>query len=326
LGDFFEPSLDDARAHLVVALDALLIHPHSQGRKVLDRFRAYVEDPSFAGSGEIIAQLFFDRVKPVVRRRIVGLAVKHALLELSGALLGVEELADRMAICVAAFASRDRAMVREAMATAIPRLAAQLVDAQMRALVRLGALDIFWETVDDSLREHFQTVIAAVQEPGYAQRLAPKWIAVLSLVSCDVARSPLPGLVVRFMAMPTHDKAAIIGRRPGPFFVPLLPQMLREAGSWRTAEAMCREAVMPCAPYITAEQLPPLLEAWAENYECRTASDMPGFAMNLYLVTSRSHPVPAVWWKFVHRVRELAGPEDTYFNYEEVARLLPPEA
>jgi hypothetical protein len=40
LGDIFAPSLDDARAHLAVALDALLVHAPSQGRRVVDRICA----------------------------------------------------------------------------------------------------------------------------------------------------------------------------------------------------------------------------------------------------------------------------------------------
>jgi hypothetical protein len=67
---------------LAVALDALVTHPPSQGRKVIDRFRAYLIDQSFTGSSEYLTHAFFDNVKAITRRQIVDLPVKHAVLEL----------------------------------------------------------------------------------------------------------------------------------------------------------------------------------------------------------------------------------------------------
>lgn len=46
LGDVFAPSGEYSRAHLVAALDALLVHPPTQGRKAFDRYKAHVSDPS----------------------------------------------------------------------------------------------------------------------------------------------------------------------------------------------------------------------------------------------------------------------------------------
>jgi uncharacterized protein (UPF0335 family) len=42
LGEFYEPRIEYARAHLAVALEVVLTHPPSQGRKVIDRFKAHV--------------------------------------------------------------------------------------------------------------------------------------------------------------------------------------------------------------------------------------------------------------------------------------------
>ncbi|MFE9481191.1 hypothetical protein ACFYNM_21615 [Streptomyces spororaveus] len=47
LGELFTPTTEYARAHLAAAVEALLIHPPSQGRKAVDRFRDHVGDPSF---------------------------------------------------------------------------------------------------------------------------------------------------------------------------------------------------------------------------------------------------------------------------------------
>ncbi|MGW4979207.1 hypothetical protein [Streptomyces mirabilis] len=327
LGDLFAPSLDDARAHLAVALDSLLTQQPSQGRKVIERFRAHVDDPSFAGSEGFIAHSFFDTVKPAVRRKIVNLAVKHALVELVGdGSLSPDQLAERMAICVTAFAARDRSLVREEMKSNITRLAGQRVDVQLRAIGRVGELDAFWEATDaaPALLEQFDRCIADIQAPLWGQRLAPQEIAVLSLVSRDQPRALLPALSERFQTMPDFEKATIIGRRPGRFFGPYLAQLLAGAGSFRGAEALCHQAVLPCAQFLLADQLRAVLEAWAENGECREASAMPEYALSLYLLTKERLPATAVWRGFVQRARELS-PDKPYYHYDQVAALLPPE-
>lgn len=83
LGELFTPTTEYARAHLTAAVEALLIHPPSQGRKALERFRDHVGEPSFVGSSDYLAQVFFDRVKSSTRRNIVIFAAKQALLELT---------------------------------------------------------------------------------------------------------------------------------------------------------------------------------------------------------------------------------------------------
>lgn len=45
LGTFVMPSVECARAHLVTALEALLIHPPSQGRRAVARSSIYVIFP-----------------------------------------------------------------------------------------------------------------------------------------------------------------------------------------------------------------------------------------------------------------------------------------
>ncbi|MYZ36650.1 MULTISPECIES: hypothetical protein [unclassified Streptomyces] len=47
LGELFEPSVEYARAHLTVALEAVLVHPPSQGRRILASFMIQVADPAF---------------------------------------------------------------------------------------------------------------------------------------------------------------------------------------------------------------------------------------------------------------------------------------
>jgi hypothetical protein len=163
LGTFFTPSVEYARAHLVAALEALLVHPASQGRRVVDRFSAHVIDPLFSVDVGYLTDYFYARVKPATRRQIINLAAKHAVLEIDAPEpMQASELADRMALCIRAFAQQDRASVTEEMKKVVDRLGEREAAVHKRALGRLGSLDLFWEAGGTSLETLCSGVINAI--------------------------------------------------------------------------------------------------------------------------------------------------------------------
>jgi hypothetical protein len=107
--EVYEPRPEVARGHLAVALTTLLIHPSTQGGKVLDAFLNYTCNPSFVPVVSHIQTTFFDRVRTAARSNIAKLAAKHALRELDpdGRLPAIE-YANRSAIVLCAFATRQR--------------------------------------------------------------------------------------------------------------------------------------------------------------------------------------------------------------------------
>ncbi|WP_041999938.1 hypothetical protein [Streptomyces sp. AcH 505] len=323
LGDVFAPSLEDARAHLAVALDALLIHSPSQGAKVVARIQTLLADTAFIGE-DFIAQTYYDQVRrSAVRRRLVNLVTKHALLEVEAKDLNAKEIADRAAVCLAAFARRDRDLVRNELRHLVPELSQKPGDVQLRAVGRLGHLDLFWETTDPVLRDQINGVAADI-DPSVST-LAPHHLALLSLVAVDEVRALLPALEPVHRQLPLPAKAAAIARRPGPYFVPGLAGMLQDAMSFRTAETVCQDAVLTCAPFLTTEELTAVLNAWIDNVQCREASQMPEHALTLYRATSHLPGAVEVWRTFTTRAKELR-PDWAYYHYTEVAALLPAPA
>lgn len=324
LGELVVPSSEYARAHLAASLEALLIHPPLQGRKVVDRFQEHLADPSFASSAEFLSHAFFDQVKPAARRRIVDLAAKHAVLELeSPEPPGAIELANRMAACLSAFADRDRDLVREAVTKATQRLGQQPTDLLLRTLGRLGDLDVFWGAIDQPTRAQIRHRVEQMQLPaGPFGELPPETASVLALVSVDDIRKDFPVLESKFVQLSTWHRATVISQRPSPYFAAYLAKILEEVRGYRGAESVTAQAVLPCAPFLTVDQLRDVLSAWAENDQCRRAGGMLGYAIALYSATP--HLLPAgreVWINFLSRVRELE-PEPSYYRYDDVSALL----
>jgi hypothetical protein len=314
LGEFYEPRIEYARAHLAVALDVLLIHPPSQGRKVIDRFRAHVTESSFVESSEHLTHVFYDLVRPATRRRIVDLAVKHAVLELDAPdPPGAVAVADRMTTCVLAFASRDRGVVRDAVRKVVERFRNAEGAIQLRALGRLGDLDVFWDAVDDPMRSRLERLIRTIPLPDRFAELHQDHAAVLSLVALDEIRGRMPVLQGMFGRLSASNRAIVVGRRPGPYFAPFIPQLLGEASSFRGAEFITQQAVIPCGPYLTLDQLSQALRHWAANEQCRIASRMLELSLEFYAATVHLRPADkAVWQSFITDVQNWEEPGSPY--------------
>ncbi|WP_225641033.1 hypothetical protein [Streptomyces werraensis] len=318
LGELFTPSIEYARAHLTAAVDALLIHPPSQGRKALERFRDHVGEVAFVGSSDYLARVFFDRVKAGTRRNIVVFAAKQALLELANVGgLSAGLMADRYATCLRAFAQRDRSLVKDAIASIIGRLGQQPLEAQIRALVRLGDLDVFWDEVEDVMRTQLNDYINLIHLQDEYQPLTVEQTGVLGLVEFTSIRRALPSLESKFQGLSPGQKASVVGHRPGPYTAGYIAEILRAASSWRTAENWAQWTILNCASYLSAEQLGDILAAWAENYECRTAAALPELAVKFFALVPAPLRNDPAWQRFLRAVREIEEPE-SQFRYAEL--------
>lgn len=325
LGEPYEPRSETARAHLAAALDGLLTLPPTQGRAAVDRFKAHVADPYFTATAEHLAQTFYDRVRPAARRRIIDLASKHALLELQ--VLdppGTVGVADAMAASLPAFAQRDRAAVRDALARSMDRMSHLESAALVRAVARLGELEVLWEVVDEPIVARMGSLVGGMHPgPPYGE-LNQEDAGIISLVAIPAARARLPQLVSKFAGLPTMQRAMVMSRRVLPYFVPHVAPLLAEAGGWRMAEALTRDAVLPYGRLLSEEDLADVLRAWAENSESRQAGGMLALATELYRATAHLHGADVgVWRNFLAEVRAREGPE-SYYQYTELEAVLGP--
>ncbi|WUH90408.1 hypothetical protein OG900_10050 [Streptomyces sp. NBC_00433] len=290
LGELFDPQPEYARAHLTVALDAVLVHPASQGRKVVDTFREHVRGTGFIGEPVHIAQVFYHRVRPAARRRVADFAAKHALLELPVEGIEAVELADRMAVCLHVFAAQDRDLVRDAIGRICPRLLTAQPKVQLRAAGRLGDLEAFWSGTDEALAGHLDALVRAL-----AAKYGPAgWsftfldsgeLRVLALAPDDLARAALPGLLPALTVLPPDQRAQVMNYRPGPYFAGHLAALMADVRTFDEGELVARTAVLPCAPHLTLSQHEELLTAWAHNGQC-WGREMPGFLIEVFRTTA----------------------------------------
>ncbi|WP_329182149.1 hypothetical protein OG754_40250 (plasmid) [Streptomyces decoyicus] len=286
LGELFDPPLEHARAHLATALDAVLVHPASQGRKVVDSFAAHVLDDGFLGDPNHIAHVFLHRVRPSAQRRVVEFAARHALLELPVDGINAQELADRMGICLRVFAAEDRGLARDAVAKSCSRLLQTTVPIQRRALARLGDLDVFWAGIDAPMTSQLDAIVDDIgvehsDDDLRNTKLKPSETLALSLVAVAEVRTSLASLERAFIGLPTHKRARVISQRPGPYFGRHLAPLMAEAASFDQGQLLARIALLPNAGDLNLSQLQAVLDAWLDNSQCWGRA-MPGYAVDLY--------------------------------------------
>ncbi|MEU2915315.1 hypothetical protein ACFYM3_21545 [Streptomyces massasporeus] len=318
LGDVFTPTGDYARAHLVAALDALLVHPPTQGRKAFDRYIAHVDDPSFVGHADYLVQMFAQRVKSSAWKQIVAIAAKHAMLELpvpETSSITASVAADRHALCLIAFAQYDRDAVREAVTKTMAKFNELPIDRQLKGLARLGEFDVFTDALDATVCQQIGTYVDQIRYPP-AGTGARQVIDVIALAGSDAIRARIPALASKFAEFEPYQQADVIAANPSAYFTDVVAEILAAAGSYRAGEHFGESVVIPLASFIRPEQLEGILTAWAENQECRAAAKMPDLAALFWTKAPQLHGL-AAWTEFVKRVRELA--ETDWYRYDELA-------
>jgi hypothetical protein len=282
----YEPRPEVARGHLAVALTTLLIHPPTQGKKVVDAFLDYTCDTAFVPAAAHIRSMFYDHVQAGARMNIAKLAAKHALCELDpGGRLSAVEYADRAAVVLSAFADRDRDLVRSAVAAQrdrFKRLSAGEV--KLRAFGRLGDQDYFWDIVDTSVMDRLRHLL----EAGTA---LPPWeplpidVAVsVAMARSEYARERLPELEQLFKTLPPLHRANVVAVHPDPYFVPTVVGLVTDASTYRFGE-QAGHILVRYAPFLDNASLRTALTNWAENPECREAVQMPKLAVELFRST-----------------------------------------
>lgn len=308
LGELYEPTAEYARAHLVAALDALLIHPPSQGRKVWESFSAHVADPGFVLNPGHLTHTYFDRVRPSVRNRVVEFAARFAVLEIDdpNVTLPADQLADRMADCLRCFASHDTALAEKAVAKHIVKLEIADPKIQFAALARLGTLPAFWKAVPETLRSLFASRIEKVGEDGESENysLSAVEIKVLGLVTNPGVRAALPELETAYARLHYLTRAELISRRPDPYYVRFLPELLTSAWTFNSGDQVARDAVLPSASFLDLETLPKVLRSWWDNGQC-WGWRAPGHLEELYQATAHLGTArDDVWRSYLEEKRD----------------------
>jgi hypothetical protein len=264
----FSPQPELVRLHIVTAVEALLAAAPVQGKAMITEFAADLASPAFPRDGEqaarYVGERYLSRLRPGALDSFAAVLFKGYLREdvpgwagLSQSVLHALAAIRRyhsdvwardvlpIALRLIGEASGDQLGRAFPLIRAFPDLRDRLDEP---SLIRLRAL------IDnyDPLRESNDEVFAAADLEGFADLVS----AVFSRLDED-------------------KKAQVISRFPNRAFIADGVQQLRDAGSYRGAEAAFRRAVTPLAGVMTARDLALVAAAVEENGEVWNASGIP---------------------------------------------------
>lgn len=322
----YDPQPEVARAHLTVALEALLVHPPTQGRKLLEHYIEFTCAASFSPTPAHVQRVYYERVRVNTRRSIAELAAKHAVLELDPqGRMSSDLYADRSADILVALAERDLGLVRDAVTKLRERYRQAPSPVQRSVLGRLGDKHYFWDMLDDSLVDHLNQLVAEPPSQGSPSvPLTPTAAAVTSLVSYAPARQRLSNLEPTFGGLSLYQKLASISTRPSSYFVPHIITLLQEAPSWEAGTRIA-DLLQPHARYFTLEQLAQALLACSNNNQTWAAKLMPDAIAELFRSTSHLGPSRVADFRefLVHVQSQQPGLEaGDYYSYPELDAAL----
>ena len=320
----YDPPPEVARAHLAVALDALLIHPPTQGRKLIELYFEFTCAPAFSPTPTHVQRVFYEHVRTTTRRNIVEVAAKHAVLELDpDGRMPADTYADRSAEMLSAFAERDLQLVRTAFIKLRERYRQALPEVQRSVLGRLGDRDYFWDMLDPSLIDHLNQLIASPPQHNPFMPLTPTAAGVTSLVSYPAARQKLPNLESTFDGLTVYQQLSSIGRRPSPHFVPYIITLLQEAPSW-SAGTQIASLLQQHATFFTLDQLDEALHACRSNKQAWQANLMPEAITELFGATAYLGDGRLGYFRaFLEHIRSQSGiTANEYYGYPDLEAAL----
>lgn len=322
-GEAFEPHPEVTRGHLAVALSTLLVHPPAQGARILNAFISYTCDPSFVAALSHIQATFFDRVRTNARKNLASLAAKHALRELDpDGRLSPLEYANRCAVVLRAFAERDRALVSSAVVA--QREPFQQIDgqAQVRALIRMGDQDYFWDMVDGPLAERLDGLLTIPTDLAPWDPLPSDLAVQFTILRSEQARRHLPRLATGFTTLGTLQQMSVAELAQSHFFVPTAVGAVKEAWSYRVGEQAGR-ILLQHATFLRVDDLRTALQAWAENGQCREAADMPELAVSLFYATRHLGPQQSeIFGNFLALVKDANSSGNDHYEYRGLEQAL----
>ena len=288
--ELFQPSQELVRAHIVHALQHLLIHAPLQGKSAIARFDADLLGPAFPATPEDIGAFlrarYLDRAKDVL--------VVNLIKAIFAAPFGAERQKYAAKVRTLAVVLREIAKSKTA-----------IYDAMMPAFVavRVGqiqddvllSISPFLEAdprIWDWMAEPDRTRIRRLLETADVDTLK----AHASFDAFGIA--PLSAVLVdRFNGFDATTKISIISEHPRRELVPAGIALYAQAGSYRSAEQLGQFVILPLAPFFTADDLQAALAAAADNGQIWDAAGTSEILEQLFDSTQPLVPASRPHWE-----------------------------
>lgn len=315
--ELYQPSPEQVRAHIVHALQYLLVHAPLQGKSAIARFDADLLSSSFPTTAEEICTFlrtrYLDRAKDVL--------VINLLKAVISAPFGSEHAKYANKIHILALTFREISKAKTHLYdTEVPRLVASRFERVSDNLLLnicpfLENDPRIWTWLMESDRTRIRRLIETADEETL------KTCGVFSTLDIGT----LSDVVLnRFDSFDEDIQVAIIAEHPSKKFVSRAIKIYSEASSFRHAEHLGQSLILPLAKCFSSEDVIKVLAAASENGQIWHAGGTPGILEQLFdQTTVLLDDTRTSWTAFVDgQIARLDGDESDFYSYPRLLERL----
>jgi hypothetical protein len=199
--------------------------------------------------------------------------------------------------CLVAVQAHSPARYERKMAEQIPALTDRLPDPDLKRVLRLFRVDRrCWDWLTEPLRIRLRRVIET-----YTYDAGDSDYVFEGLVIDDLR----PVLLRVFAALRDDYKMVLISRNPRQEFVAEGIRLYEEIGSWRQAELVAANVIMPLTPYLTAADVERIAQAIINVHDIRTAHASPELVSRIFQETPHLRAsTQATWGELLRQLNE----------------------
>ncbi len=315
--ELYQPTPELVRAHIIHALQHLLVHAPLQGKSAISRFNADLLSPAFPATDEEIGifmrSKYLDRAKDVLVVNLIKAIISAPFGDERENYIGRIRT---LALVLREISNAKTDIYDSMMPDYVAGKCEQIPGDKLLSICPFIGCDprIFaW------LRRADQTRIRRMLKSADIETLKENSaFDVLGMSQIDTV------LLSRVEEFDEAIKIGLISEHPRPELVDLAIGVYEKAGSFRSAEWLGESAILPVAEFFEEQHVKALLETVRENDQIWCASGTPKILDQVFEKTRELLPNTSEYWQeFVDNQIELMdGKADKYYAYPDLQKRL----
>ena len=315
--ELYQPSPESVRAHIIHALQHLLVHAPLQGKSAIARFNTDLLSPAFPNTAEEIG--IFVRTKYMDRAKDV--LVVNLIKAIMSAPFGdeKEKYVDKtrtLALVLREISKAKTDIYDSVMPEFVEGKCEQIPgDLLLNLCPFIGADTRLWNWIKDSDQARMRRILETADIESLKTNSAFDILVIPEVATV---------LLDRIDEFDESMKISLISEYPRTEFVDLAISVYARAGSFRRAEFLGQSAILPVVNLFEPRHVEALLDAAKENGQIGLASGTPDLLEYVFDRTKELLPdTRQKWQEFVdYQIDFLGGDRSEYYSYPGIQKRL----
>ncbi len=315
--ELYQPTPELVRAHIIHALQHLLVHAPLQGKSAIARFNADLLSPAFPTTAEEIGifmrSKYLDRAKDVLVVNLIKAIISAPFGDEREKYVGRSR---RLALVLREISKAKTDIYDSIMPGYVAEKCEQISGDKLLGICSFIGCDTrIFEWLKESDQARIREMLKSVDIENLKENSA---FEVLGISQLDTV------LLSRVEEFDEATKIELVSEHPRPELVDLAISMYGKARSFRSAEWLGESAILPVADYFEEQHVKVLLETVRGNGQIWHASETPEILNKVFDKTNELLPKTRAYWQdFVDiQIRRMDDDVTDYYAYPDLQKRL----